>query len=120
VTVTWSGADRIRERRRAANRRFAAIRGLSRRVLDGVVSLGVAAFIVFARGLSAIALVSCVGAGALMVGAVRLVLVIAPGSGLLAVIWIIGLEAIAMGALFVGFGLRLRGMKYDPHAAAGA
>lgn len=140
--AAWMAVDGIASLVQAIRGRLGAA-GRSRPwlVLDGVISLGVAAFILFAPGLSAIALVICVGAWALMVGGARLVLawrtgsgllgllgavsivagvilLIAPGTGLLAVIWIIGLEAIAMGALFIGFGLHLKRMKDDPSAAA--
>jgi uncharacterized membrane protein HdeD (DUF308 family) len=111
--------------------------------LDGIASLALAAVILIAPGISAMVLVICVGAWALVVGAFRLVmawrsgswllgllggvsviaglmLMIAPGPGLLAVIWIVAIEAIAMGALFIGLGWRLRRVANDPHAPVAA
>lgn len=109
-------------------------------VIDGVISILLALMILFAPGLSAFALVLIVGAWAMAVGAVRIVLawragnallgllgalsvllgiwlVIAPGPGLLALIWIVGIEAVAIGILFVALGVRLRRVANDPHAA---
>jgi uncharacterized membrane protein HdeD (DUF308 family) len=37
-----------------------------------------------------------------------------PGPGLLAVIWMVGLEAIAMGVIMIGLGWRLRRIHNDP------
>ncbi|PWS38826.1 hypothetical protein DFH01_06135 [Falsiroseomonas bella] len=111
--------------------------------LDGIASLALAAVVLIAPGISAIFLVICVGAWALVVGVFRLVmawrsgswmlgllgavsvlaglmLMIAPGPGLLAVIWIVALEAIAMGVLFVGLGWRLRKVANDPHGPVAA
>jgi uncharacterized membrane protein HdeD (DUF308 family) len=107
--------------------------------IDGILSLVLAAVVLFNPGLSAVTLVIVVGAWALAVGGVRiwlafkakdwslgllgavsvllgLFLVAAPGPGLLAVIWYIGLEAMVMGGLFIAFGMRLRGVANDPHA----
>lgn len=38
-----------------------------------------------------------------------LLLIVFPGSGALALIWLIGAQAILFGALLIGLGLRLRG-----------
>jgi uncharacterized membrane protein HdeD (DUF308 family) len=106
--------------------------------LDGVASLVLGALILMAPGISAIMLVICIGAWALVVGVLRIVmawragswtlgllgvisvlagiwLMAAPGPGLLAVIWVVAIEAIAMGALFLGIGWRLRKVANDPH-----
>ena len=106
--------------------------------LDGVASIVLAAVILMAPGISAIVLVIFVGAWAVAVGALRIAmawragswmlgllgaisvlaglwLMLAPGPGLLAVIWIVAIEAIAMGCLFVALGWRLRRVANDPH-----
>ncbi|WP_237214559.1 HdeD family acid-resistance protein [Falsiroseomonas oryziterrae] len=108
--------------------------------IDGVLSVLLGIFVLVAPGVSAFALVLVVGAWAIAVGVTRIVLawrtgnallgllgvlpvllgiwlVLAPGPGLLAVIWIIGIEAVAIGILFVALGLRLRRVANDPHAA---
>ncbi|TCZ64366.1 HdeD family acid-resistance protein [Roseicella aquatilis] len=41
-----------------------------------------------------------------------------PGPGLLALIWIVGIEAVAIGILMIGFGWRLRRVHNDPHGPA--
>jgi uncharacterized membrane protein HdeD (DUF308 family) len=106
--------------------------------LDGVFSLIIAAVILLMPGLSAVALVIAVGAWAVVVGGFRLVLawragdwllgllgalsvllgiwlVAAPGPGLLALVWLVGIEAVAIGVLFLAFGWRLRKIAHDPH-----
>jgi uncharacterized membrane protein HdeD (DUF308 family) len=107
--------------------------------LDGVFSLLFAAVVLFMPGLSAVALVIAVGAWAMVVGVFRLVLawragdwmlgalgalsvligiwlMAAPGPGILALVWLVGIEAIMMGVLFVAVGWRLRTIANDPHA----
>ncbi|WP_270934713.1 HdeD family acid-resistance protein [Falsiroseomonas oryzae] len=111
--------------------------------LDGVASLLLAAVVLFMPGLSAITLVIMVGAWAMAVGVLRIVLgwragdwamgllgalsvllgiwlIAAPGPGLLALIWIVALESIVMGVLFLVFGWRLRRVANDPHGPAAA
>ena len=39
------------------------------------------------------------------------VLIAAPGAGVLAVLWLIGTFAIVVGILMIGLGFRLKGMK---------
>lgn len=108
--------------------------------VDGVLSLLLAIVVLLMPGLSAVALVLVVGAWAIAVGALRVVLgwragdwllgllgalsvlvglwlVIAPGPGLLALVWLVGIQALAMGFLFVAFGWRLRRVANDPNAA---
>jgi hypothetical protein len=41
-----------------------------------------------------------------------------PGAGALAIVWIIGAYAIALGALHVGLALRLRTHSHAPKIAA--
>lgn len=109
--------------------------------IDGVLSIVTALIVLLLPGLSAVALVIMVGAWAIAVGALRIVLgwragdwllgllgalsvlvgiwlVIAPGPGLLAVIWLVGFQAVVMGVLFVAFGWRLRRVAHGPDAAA--
>jgi uncharacterized membrane protein HdeD (DUF308 family) len=109
-------------------------------VVDGALSVLTALVVLFMPGLSAVALVLMVGAWAIVVGGVRIALawragdwllgllgalsvlagiwlVVAPAPGLLALVWIVGLEAIAIGVLFFAFGWRLRRVAHDPHAA---
>jgi len=106
--------------------------------LDGIASIVLAALILIAPGISAILLVIFVGAWAVVVGALRIImgwragswtlgllgaisvlaglwLMLAPGPGLLAVIWVVAIEAIAMGCLFLAIGWRLRKVANDPH-----
>lgn len=106
--------------------------------LDGVASVVLGVLILMAPGLSALLLVICIGAWALVVGVFRIImawragswtlgllgavsvlaglwLMAAPGPGLLAVIWIVAIEAIAMGVLFLALGWRLRKVANDPH-----
>ena len=105
--------------------------------LDGLISLGAAGVLLFMPGVSALGLVIVTGAWFLMAGLARLVLafrlssvllgvlgaagifigawlILQPGPGILAVIWLIGMEAVAMGALMIGLGLRLRRIHADP------
>jgi uncharacterized membrane protein HdeD (DUF308 family) len=42
-----------------------------------------------------------------------------PGPGLLAVIWMVGLEAIAMGVIMIGLGWRLKHIHENPQQEAG-
>ncbi len=106
--------------------------------IDGVLSLLLAAAVILLPGLSAVALVLMVGAWAIAAGVLRIVLgwragdwllgllgalsvlvglwlVMAPGPGLLALIWLVGLQAMVMGVLFLAFGWRLRRIANDPH-----
>jgi uncharacterized membrane protein HdeD (DUF308 family) len=46
-----------------------------------------------------------------------ILLLVMPGTGLLALVWLIAIDAIIFGALVIGFGLRLRKHRT---AAAGA
>lgn len=111
--------------------------------LDGVLSLALGAAVFFLPGLSAVALVIVVGAWAIAVGAVRLVLafragdwllgllgllsvlvglwlVVLPGPGLLALVWVVAIQAMVMGVLFLAFGWRLRRVAQDPHGPEAA
>ena len=105
--------------------------------IDGIISLLAAAVILVAPGVSAIGLVIVTAAWFLLSGGARLMLafrlssvllgllgalnivigawmLMSPGPGLLAVIWMVGLEAIAMGAIMIGLGWRLRRIHNDP------
>jgi uncharacterized membrane protein HdeD (DUF308 family) len=107
--------------------------------LDGALSILMALVVLALPGLSAVALVVAVGAWAIAVGALRIVLgwragdwlmgllgllsvlvgvwlVVAPGPGILALVWLVGLQATVAGFLFLGFGWRLRRIATDPHA----
>jgi uncharacterized membrane protein HdeD (DUF308 family) len=109
--------------------------------IDGVLSLLMAVVVVLLPGLSAVALVVTVGAWAIAVGVLRIVLgwragdwllgtlgalsvlvgiwlVVAPGPGILALVWLVGLQATVMGFLFLAFGWRLRRVANDPHGPA--
>ena len=105
--------------------------------IDGIISLVAAAVILFAPGVSAIGLLIVTAAWFLLSGGARLMLafrlssvllgllgalnivigawmLLRPGPGLLAVIWMVGLEAIAMGVIMIGLGWRLRRIHNDP------
>ena len=105
--------------------------------IDGIISLLAAAVILFAPGVSAIGLLIVTAAWFLLSGGARLMLafrlssvllgllgvlnivigawmLMSPGPGLLAVIWMVGLEAIVMGAIMIGLGWRLRRIHNDP------
>ncbi len=106
--------------------------------LDGLVSVAAAAFLLLAPAESALGLVVVTGAWAIAIGVIRLVLafrlssvllgvlgavavffgcwlVLNPGPGLLALIWLVGLQALFMGAVMLGLAWRLRKLARDPH-----
>ncbi|MEN9499885.1 MAG: hypothetical protein RIS83_1704 [Pseudomonadota bacterium] len=106
---------------------------------DGLVSLLAAGIMLTAPGLSAVALVLVAGVWSVMVGLARLVLaykgadfligllgaltlgvgiwlIAAPGPGLLALVWLVALQAISAGVLLLALGWRLR--KLAKSAAA--
>jgi uncharacterized membrane protein HdeD (DUF308 family) len=60
-------------------------------------------------------LLGLLGALNIVIGAWML---LRPGPGLLAVIWMVGLEAIAMGVIMIGLGWRLRRIHNDPSQGA--
>ena len=109
--------------------------------LDGIISLLAAAFILLAPGVSALTLVYVTSFWSLAIGIFRLImafrlgsimmalfgaiavffgvwLLLNPGPGLVALIWIVGIEAIVAGALMIGLGWRLRRVAHDPHGPA--
>ncbi len=109
--------------------------------LDGLVSLLAAAAIFLAPGLSSLALVIVAGAwwaatGVFQIvagfrreswllglaGVASLVLGVAvlalPGPGLLALIWLVALQALVFGALLISLGWRLRRVAQDDAADA--
>lgn len=109
--------------------------------LDGLVSLAAAGFLLFAPGLSALTLVYVASFWSIAIGIFRLImafrlgsiimglfgaitvlfgawLLANPGPGLVALIWIVGIEAMVAGALMIGLGWRLRRVANDPHGPA--
>jgi uncharacterized membrane protein HdeD (DUF308 family) len=109
--------------------------------VDGIISVAAAFIILFAPGISALTLVWVTGFWSMAIGVARLMmafrlgsilmglfgaisvffgvwLVLNPGPGLVALIWIVGIEAIVAGALLIGFGWRLRRVHHDPHGPA--
>ncbi len=110
--------------------------------IDGIISLAAAAVMLLAPGVSAIGLLIVTAAWFLLSGGARLMLafrlssvllgllgalnivigawmLLRPGPGLLAVIWMVGLEAIIMGAIMIGLGWRLKHIHQNPHQDAG-
>lgn len=106
--------------------------------IDGIMALGAGIFILAMPGAAAFGLVIATGAWFVVGGIARLMLafrassfllgalgaigvlvgawlIVSPGAGLLAVMWLIGMEALAIGALMIGFGWRLRRVHNDPH-----
>lgn len=102
--------------------------------LDGLLSLGAALLLLFAPGLSLFVLVLLAGGFAVAMGVARLVLAFRasdlllgllgavtvlfgavllahPGTGLVAIAWIVAIEALAMGAILVALGFRLRRLR---------
>jgi uncharacterized membrane protein HdeD (DUF308 family) len=109
--------------------------------VDGIVSLLAAVALLVAPGVSALALVLVVGFWSVVVGIIRLVmafrlgsvlmglfgavsvfigawLIVAPGPGLLALIWLVGIQAVLVGGLLCWLGWRLRRVAHDPHGPA--
>lgn len=106
--------------------------------IDGIVSLVAAAALLLAPAASALILVLIAGIWSVAIGIFRLILafrlksvllgllgavtilvgawlVANPGPGLLALIWLVGLEAVIIGALQIGVAWRLRRIHLDPH-----
>lgn len=105
--------------------------------VDGLISLLAAAVLLLMPVASAIVLVLLVGGWSIAAGVFRLVLawrsgswllglwgalsvavglwlVAAPGAGLLALIWLVAIQAVAGGLLLVGLAFRLRRVHHDP------
>lgn len=110
--------------------------------IDGIISLAAAAVILFAPGVSAIGLLVVTAAWFLLSGGARLMLafrlssvllgllgavniligawmLLRPGPGLLAVIWMVALEAAIMGVIMIGLGWRLKPIHQNPHQDQG-
>lgn len=110
--------------------------------IDGLIAIGAAAVVLFMPAAAGFGLVIVTGAWFLVAGLARLMLafrlssvllgvlgavsiligawlILRPGPGLLAVIWLIGMEAVFMGVLMIGLGLRLRRIHADPHQQPG-
>ena len=108
--------------------------------LDGLLSLAAAAALLLAPGLSLFLFVLMAGGLAVAVGVARIVLAFRaadvllgllgavtvlfgavlltrPGQGLLALVWIVAIEALVMGAILVALGFRLK--RLAPGAATG-
>lgn len=106
--------------------------------IDGVLSVVAAALLLFLPMISAIALVIVFGAWAVVAGVARIImafrtgswllglfgavtvllgvwLLVAPGPGLLALIWLVGFQAIVAGGLLLAMAWRLRRIHHDPH-----
>jgi len=104
--------------------------------VDGLLSLAAAAALLIAPGLSVFALVLVAGGFAVAVGVARIVLAFRvsdvllgllgaitvlfgamllaqPGPGLIALAWIIALEAIVMGVVLLLLGFRLRRLNHQ-------
>jgi uncharacterized membrane protein HdeD (DUF308 family) len=109
--------------------------------LDGIVSILAAAAILFAPGLAEITLVYVVGFWTIAIGIFRLIvafrigsillgllgavavffgvwLIVNPLPGLLALIWVVGFQAILVGGMLLAFAFRLRKIAKDPHGPA--
>lgn len=109
--------------------------------IDGIISLLAAAGVLLAPGVSALGLVLLTGAWLVVAGAARLMLafrmrsvllgllgamtvligawlVADPGPSLLALIWVVGIQAVTVGLLMIGLGWRLRRIHHDPHPDA--
>ncbi|NGM23679.1 hypothetical protein G3576_26940 [Roseomonas stagni] len=109
--------------------------------IDGIASTLAGVGVLVMPGVSAVLLVVMVGAWAAIVGAMRLVMafragdvlmgllgalavfvgawmVVAPGPGMLALVWLVGLQALVTGGLFLAIGWRLRRIAKDPHGPA--
>lgn len=109
--------------------------------IDGIASTLAGVGVLVMPGVSAVLLVVMVGAWAAIVGAMRLVMafragdvlmgllgalavfvgawmIVAPGPGMLALVWLVGLQALVTGGLFLAIGWRLRRIAKDPHGPA--
>lgn len=109
--------------------------------IDGIASTLAGVGVLVMPGVSAVLLVVMVGAWAAIVGAMRLVMafragdvlmgllgalavfvgawmIVAPGPGMLALVWLVGLQALVTGGLFLAIAWRLRRIAKDPHGPA--
>lgn len=110
--------------------------------IDGIISLAAAAVMLLAPGVSAIGLLIVTAAWFLLSGGARLMLafrlssvllgllgaaniligawmLMRPGPGLLAVIWMVALEAIIMGIIMISLGWRLKHIHQNPQQEPG-
>ncbi len=106
--------------------------------VDGIASTAAGLGVLVVPVVSAVLLVVMVGAWAAIVGAMRLILAFragdvlmgllgalavfvgvcmmaSPGPGMLALVWLVGLQALVTGGLFLAIGWRLRRIANDPH-----
>lgn len=111
--------------------------------VDGIASTLAGLGVLVLPGVSAVVLVVMVGAWAAIVGVTRLILAFragdvllgllgalatlagawlmaAPGPGLLALVWVVALQALVTGGLFIAIGWRLRRIARDPHGPGAA
>jgi uncharacterized membrane protein HdeD (DUF308 family) len=109
--------------------------------LDGIISILAGIAVLAMPGVAGLTLVYITGFWTIATGIIRIILafrlgsillgllgavaiffgfwlIMNPGPGLLALIWIVGFEAIIMGGMLVAFGLRLRKVANDPHGPA--
>ncbi|MDO9710448.1 HdeD family acid-resistance protein [Paracraurococcus lichenis] len=109
--------------------------------VDGIVSILAAVAILLLPGVSALTLVYITSFWSIASGIFRLILafrlgsvlmglfgaiavffgfwlLLNPGPGLLALIWIVALQAFFAGFVMIGFGWRLRRIHHDPHGPA--
>lgn len=105
--------------------------------LDGLLSLAAAAALLVAPGLSLFLFVLMAGGFAVAVGVARIVLAFRaadvllgllgavtvlfgaillarPGPGLIALVWIVAIEALVMGVILVALGIRLKRLDAEP------
>ncbi len=107
-------------------------------ILGGIAGVGIGLFTIYSPGTTAIALVLLIGVWSIATGVAEIVaaytlrraidgelllavsgvisiafgafLVVAPGTGVLAVLWLIGFYAIFAGVMYLAMGIRLRGL----------
>ncbi len=105
-------------------------------LVDGLIGIAIGLVTAFWPGLTALGLLYAIALWAILTGIVRIaiavrlrdlaghpwllgilglvslvvgiILVLAPVAGVLAIVWLIGLNAIVIGVLFVGLGIRVR------------
>jgi uncharacterized membrane protein HdeD (DUF308 family) len=139
VLAAWMGIDGV-------STLYQAIKGSPERHgiwfwIDGLISLAAAAFLLLAPGPSALTLVYITSFWSIAIGIFRVImafrlgsilmalfgaiavffgawLLLNPGPGLVALIWVVGIEAMVAGGLMISLGWRLRRVANDPHGPA--